>query len=260
MPKKMPKPEAAAMPPIVALNGPHPSAATISGSGAMIESSNETGTPDIVEANISADAQPAARAMRTIAIISCPAPFERLEVVSTPTIGDRTTRKPYEELRPAARRPPVEDVLANDVGQPAEETRALDGARELTLLLGGDGGDAARHDLAALGDVTHQQLGILVVDLRRIGTRERAGLAAAEERTACTSFGHYSYSSSAAATSSRPRRGPRSPRKPPPSRSPRKPPSRSPRKPPRSSRSRSRSALRIIAEGPSSCSSTRTVR
>src|SRR5438128_10852903 len=164
-----------------------------------------------------------------------------------------------------------QSVLANDVGQQAEETRALDGARELTLLLGGDGGDAARHDLAALGDVTHQQLGILVVDFRRIRTRERAGLAAAEKRTACTSFSHDSYSSTAAvvASSSRGRRGPRSPRKPPPSpsrypppsRSPRKPPSRSPRKPPpRSSRPRSRSALRIIAEGPSSCSSTRTVR
>src|SRR6059058_4481317 len=216
----------------------------------------------MIEANISADAQPAARPMRTIAIISCPAPFERLEVVSTPTIGDRTTRKPYEELRPAARTPPIEEVLANDVGQQAEETRALDGARKLTLLLGGHGRDAARHDLAALGDVTHQQLGILVVDLRRIRTRERAGLAATEKRTACTSFSHGSYSSPVASTaSSRGRRGPRSPRKPPPSRSPRKPPSRSPRKPPpRSSRSRSRSALRIIAEGPSSCSSTRTVR
>src|SRR5689334_6473749 len=156
-----------------------------------------------------------------------------------------------------------QSALANDVGQQAEETRALDGAREFTLLLGGDGGDAARHDLAALGDVTHQQLGILVVDLRRIRTRERAGLAATEKRTACTSFSHDSYSSTAAAaaSSSRGRRGPRSPRKPPPSRSPRKPPSRSPRKPPpRSSRSRSRSALRIMAEGPSSCSSTRTVR
>src|ERR1044072_1444764 len=152
-------------------------------------------------------------------------------------------------------------VLANDVGQQAEETRALDGAREFTLLLGGDGRDAARHDLAALGDVTHQQLGILVVDLRRIRTRERAGLAATKERTACTSFSHDSYSSAAAASPRRGRRGPRSPRKPPPSRSPRKPPSRSPRKPPpRSSRSRSRSALRIMAEGPSSCSSTRTVR
>src|SRR5664279_586321 len=162
--------------------------------------------------------------------------------------------------------------LANDVRQQTEETRALDGARELTLFFGGDGGDAARHDLAALGHVTHQQLGILVVDLRRVGTRERAGLATAEKRTACTSFSHDSYSSTAGvASSSRGRRGPRSPRKPPPSRSPprkpppsrspRKPPSRSPRNPPpRSSRSRSRSAFRIIAEGPSSCSSTRTVR
>src|SRR3954468_24585407 len=144
--------------------------------------------------------------------------------------------------------------LLDDVGQQTEETRALDGAGEFALLLGGDGGDAARHDLAALGDVTHQQLGILVVDLRRIRTRERAGLAAAEKRSACTSFSHDCYSSTAAASaSSRGRRGPRSPRKPPPSRSPRKPPpSRSPRKPPpRSSRSRSRSTLRNIAEGPS---------
>src|ERR1700709_2791434 len=164
--------------------------------------------------------------------------------------------------------------LTDHVRQQTEETRALDGAGEFTLLLGGDGGDAARHSLAALGDVPHQQLGILVVDLRRIRTRERAGLAAAEKRTACTCFRHVAYSSIAAAgasASSRGRRGPRSPRKPPPSRSPprkpppsrspRKPPSRSPRKPPpRSPRSRSRSTLRNIAEGPSSCSSTGTVR
>src|SRR3954454_1888353 len=162
----------------------------------------------------------------------------------------------------APRGAPRNDSLTDHVGKQTEETRALDGAREFALLLGGDGGDAARHDLAALGDVTHQQLGILVVDLRRIRTRERAGLAAAEKRTACTSFSHDSYSSTTASASSRGRRGPRSPRKPPPSRSPRKPPpSRSPRKPPpRSSRSRSRSTLRNIAEGPSSCSSTRTVR
>src|SRR5262245_13046687 len=149
-------------------------------------------------------------------------------------------------------------VLANDVGQQAEETRALDGARELALLLGGHRRDAARHDLAALGDVTHQQLGILVVDLRRVRTRERTGLAAAEKRTAGTGFSHGSYSSTVVSASSRGRRGPRSPRKPPPSRSPRKPPP--PKPPPRSSRSRSRSALRIIADGPSSCSSTRTLR
>src|SRR6202047_3919798 len=102
-------------------------------------------------------------------------------------------------------------LLADHVRQQTEKARGLDGAREFTLLLGGDGGDAARHDLAALGDVTHQQLGILVVDFRRIRTRERAGLAAAEKRTACTSFSHCSYSSTTAA-SSRGRRGPRSPR------------------------------------------------
>src|SRR5579871_5883459 len=150
---------------------------------------------------------------------------------------------------------PVRDVaaadrqsLANDVRQQTEKTRALDGARQFALLLGGHSRDAARHNLAALGDVTHQQLGILEVDLRRIRTRERAGLAATEKRTTCTSFSHCSYSSSAgaASASSRGRRGPRSPRNPP-SRSPRNPPSRSPRKPPRSpkppprsSRSRSR--------------------
>src|ERR1700739_4578426 len=134
------------------------------------------------------------------------------------------TRKPYEIFRSAAAMPPIARVLANDVGKQTEETRALDGAGELTLLLGGDRRDAARHDLAALGDVTHQQLGILVVDLRRVRTRERAGLAAAEKRTACTSFGHDSSSSTAASASSRGRRGPRSPRYPPPSRSPRKPP------------------------------------
>src|SRR5712664_4109299 len=96
--------------------------------------------------------------------------------------------------------------LPNDVRQQAEETCAL------ALLLGRDRRDAARHDLAALGDVAHQELGILVVDLRRVRTRERAGLAAAEKRTACTSFSHDSYSSTVASASSRGRRGPRSPR------------------------------------------------
>src|SRR5580704_288084 len=188
----------------------------------------------MIEANISADAQPAAIPMRMSAIISCPAPFERLEARrGAPTIGDRTTRKPYENLQAGGSAAAGHKLLANHVGKQTEETRALDGAGELTLLLGRNGRDAARHDLAALGDVTHQQLGILVVDLRRVRTRERAGLAATEERTACTSFSHDDYSSLAGSASSRGRRGPRSPRKPPPSRSPRKPPpSRSPRKPP----------------------------
>src|SRR5229473_7052267 len=67
------------MPPMVALSGPHPSAATMSGRGARLNSNSEISAPETIEANISADAQPAAMAMRTIAIISCPAPFERLE-------------------------------------------------------------------------------------------------------------------------------------------------------------------------------------
>src|SRR5437667_1551343 len=146
----------------------------------------------MIEANISAEAQPAAMATSRIAIISCPAPFERLEVRLNPN-----HRQPDEAgslmkiFGPRHQRRGSKKFLPDHVRQQTEETRALDGACEFTLLLGGDGGDAARHDLAALGDVTHQKLGILVVDLRRIRARERAGLAAAEKRTACTSLGHY---------------------------------------------------------------------
>src|SRR6185312_306980 len=75
-------------------------------------------------------------------------------------------------------------VLLNHVRQQAEEARTLDCLGELALLLRRHCGDAARHDLAALGDVTLQQLHVLVVDLRRIGARKGAGLAAAEKRTA----------------------------------------------------------------------------
>src|SRR3569833_2124759 len=112
--------------------------------------------------------------------------------------------------RSTARQPPTV-LLANNVRQQTQETRTLDGAREFTLLLCRYRSDAAWHDLAALRDVAHQQLGILVVDFRRIRPCERAGLAATEKRTAGTSFSHGSYSS-IAASSSRGRRGPRSPR------------------------------------------------
>jgi hypothetical protein len=45
--------------------------------------------------------------MRTIAIISCPAPFERLEVLCDPNHRQPDDPEPYEVLRPAAvrRRP-----------------------------------------------------------------------------------------------------------------------------------------------------------
>src|SRR5207302_8874519 len=73
----------------------------------------------------------------------------------------------------------------------AEVAGALDGARELTLLPGGDCGDTARDDLAPFRNEPLKQADVLVIDLWRILARERARLAAAEE---CS--GHYSTSSS----------------------------------------------------------------
>src|SRR6476659_2106560 len=88
--------------------------------------------------------------------------------------------------------------LFHDVGKQAEMARALDGARELTLLLGGDGGDARRDDLPALRDKALEQADVLVIDTRCVLAREGAGFAAAEERA-----GHYSTSSSRARNSVR---------------------------------------------------------
>ena len=150
---------------------------------------SESGEPDAIEANSKADAAPAPKPMRTICIIaSCPALLERLE-------ADRV--RPNHRPAGSSRRPraacarfnakPVTTLLsrlADHVVQQAEEARPLDRARKLTLLLGRDRGDAARHDLAALRDVALQQLHVLVVDLRRVGAGERAGLAAAEEGAA----------------------------------------------------------------------------
>src|SRR6185369_10519423 len=76
--------------------------------------------------------------------------------------------------------------LLNHVRQQAEEAGALDGLGQNALLLRRDRGDAGRHDLAALGDEPAQQTDVLVIDLRRVIARERAGLAAAEERATAT--------------------------------------------------------------------------
>src|SRR4029453_12300628 len=122
--------------------------------------------------------------------------------------------------------------LLHDVGKQADVAGALDGTRELTLLLGGNRRDAAGDDLAALRDEALEQGDVLIIDARGILDREGAGLAAAEE---CA--GHYSTSSSRARKFGRSSRSPRSER-----------------------RSRSFSPRRIIADGPFSCSSTRMVR
>src|SRR5690606_41562077 len=83
--------------------------------------------------------------------------------------------------------------LLHDVGQQAEMAGALDSAGQLTLLLGGNRGDAAGHDLAAFGHEALKQAHVLVIDNRRVLGRERAGLAAAEKRA-----GHQSRSSRSA--------------------------------------------------------------
>src|SRR6478609_9658825 len=122
----------------------------------------------------------------------------------------------------------------HDVGKQADVPGALDCARQLTLLLGGDCGDARRHDLAAFGNEALKEADVLVIDLRRVLAREGARLAATEE-----SAGHYSTSSARARNSVPSPRSGRSPRSP---------------------RERSFSPRRIMADGPCSSSSTRMVR
>jgi hypothetical protein len=59
-------------------------------------------------------------------------------------------------------------LLLHDVGQKPDLARTLDGLGQLALLLGGYGGDARGHDLAAFGHEALQQAHILVVDDWRI--------------------------------------------------------------------------------------------
>src|SRR4051812_22587904 len=73
-------------------------------------------------------------------------------------------------------------VLASIVhreGQEGDVARALDGEHELALVLRACARDAARDDLAALGDEIAQGLRIFVVDARRL-----AGALSAAERAA----------------------------------------------------------------------------
>src|SRR6478609_8180609 len=140
--------------------------------------------------------------------------------------------------------------LADHVGQQAEEAGALDRLGEFALLLLADGGDARRHDLAALGNVALQQTHVLVVDLGRVGAGEGAGLAAAMERAPGRDLVDVDHYSAAPSTASRGRRGGRSSRSP----NERGPRSRSPK--PRSPRSERSSRFCSMAETPSSCAST----
>src|SRR3546814_11033875 len=76
--------------------------------------------------------------------------------------------------------------LLQHVRKQRQEAGTLDRTRQLTLLLGRHGGDAARHDLAALRNEALQQARVLVVDLRRLRPGERAALAANAEGATAT--------------------------------------------------------------------------
>src|SRR6185312_10643243 len=82
---------------------------------------------------------------------------------------------------PEGRRNGRSDVVVVGVRQQREEARALDRGRQLTLVAGLGAGDAARHDLAVLGDVLAQGVEILVVDLLHVFGSEAAEFAAAEK-------------------------------------------------------------------------------
>src|SRR6185503_15759626 len=72
------------------------------------------------------------------------------------------------------------------VRQQREVTRTLDRGRQLALVERLGARDAARHDLAGLGDVLLQDREILVVDLLHALGGEAAELATARERAVAT--------------------------------------------------------------------------
>src|SRR5438552_15444588 len=133
--------------------------------------------------------------------------------------------------------------LLEHVGQKTQKARALDRLREFALLLGRYRGDARWHDLAALGDEALQELHVLVVDCRRVIARERAAFATTEEGAPCRPALTLSHQLDSLSKEKSISSKPRPPRPPKP-------------RPPRSSRLL---PAFIMAEGPSSCFSTRTV-
>src|SRR5258706_6624154 len=72
---------------------------------------------------------------------------------------------PRRSMRSSRMTSTILPLLLHEVGQEGEEAGALDRLGELALLLGRDGRDAARHDLAALRQEALQQLHVLVIDL-----------------------------------------------------------------------------------------------
>src|SRR6202023_1624563 len=103
--------------------------------------------------------------------------------------------------------------LTDYIGQKPKKAGTFDGLRQLALLLGRNGGDSRRDDLAALGNVAREETGVLVINFGRVRAGKRAGFAAAKERSARRGGGcHQEVASSLITVSSRGRLGALSPR------------------------------------------------
>src|SRR5690606_27480370 len=100
----------------------------------------------------------------------------RLDTIPTPAFPLKG-KEGSASLREAA----CSDVVVVGVRDQREEARALDRERQLTLVARLGAGDAARHDLAVLGEGLAQGVEILVIDLLDALGGELAELAAAEE-------------------------------------------------------------------------------
>ena len=71
-------------------------------------------------------------------------------------------------------------VVQIGVRQQSQVTSTLDGACQLTLILGAGTGDTARYDLARFSDVVFQSNDIFVVDLGNVLGGEAAELTTTE--------------------------------------------------------------------------------
>src|SRR5690348_5753748 len=91
-------------------------------------------------------------------------------------------------------------LLLHDVRKQRHEARALDCLGQKPLLARRHRRDARRHDLAALRNEALQELHVLVVDARRIGAREGAGLLAPEEGPALSAAPFATFTALAAFT------------------------------------------------------------
>src|SRR5262249_24231724 len=154
--------------------------------------------PDTSDANISAAAAPAPNPTSTTCIIvSCPASSAvRDGMSSVPTIGGQTMEvgdRSTGLARPCSAPPPpyVRQVALTDHVKPQSDiTRVLDPPRQLPLFLGRNRRNATGHDLAALRHVSLQQLYVLVIDLRRVGSGKRTSLTPTKEGPAGLCWGH----------------------------------------------------------------------